>query len=211
MTTCDVATLRIATGVSYRSGVTRLEHVIARNVIELREEKSATQSDLAEKMRKNGFAWQTNRVTQIETLRRPVSLLEVVGLSRVFHVPVGRLLEGADNVDMPDGTTMPLKKVRGALVADPEFVVRDATPAEIEQHKTNTDDLRKIAKRLGATVAEVDEMSYRVFGKSLFAERDQRAGDLSELSPRSAQTKRGHVTRGLIEDLRPALAQRAEA
>jgi hypothetical protein len=182
----------------------RLEHVIARNVIELRGVIGATQAQLAEKMRGRGFAWGTNRVTQVETLRRPVSLLEVVGLSYVFGVPVARLLTGEDDIDMPNGSTMRLEDVRLALAGKGKggVTVRDATTEELDEHKARYDDLRKIAKRVGVPPKDVDAAAYRVFGQSLFAERDERAGDLSDFPTRSAQTKRGHVTRKMVEELR---------
>jgi transcriptional regulator with XRE-family HTH domain len=180
----------------------RLEHVIARNLIELREEKGVTQSEVAATMRANGYSWQTNRVTQIETLRRPVSLLEVVGLSYVFLVPVSRLLAGEDDIELPDGSKMALPAVRDALAGVGESRVWTPSPEEMEQHNVNRDDLRKIAKRVGRPVEDVDQAAYRVFGQSLFAERDQRAGDLGGVAAASAQTKRGHVTRQLVTELR---------
>lgn len=189
-------------GSNYSRRMARLEHVIARNVAELREEHGATQSELAAKMRANGFNWQTNRVAQLETLRRPVSLLEVVGLSYVFGVDVGRLLAGGEDVDLPDGSTLPLERVRNALAGKgPAFTIREATPEELQEHKTSVDDLRKIAKRLSVPPNVVDAAAYRVFGQSLRAEREQRLGDVSGLSAGAAQTKRGHVTRGLVAAL----------
>lgn len=187
--------------------MTKLEHVIARNIAELREEKGATQADLAAKMRANGFAWQTNRAAQIETLRRPVSLLEVVGLARVFFVPVGRLLEGSDEVDMPDGSAMPLAEVRDALAGKGAVTVRDATPDEVAEHHDAAEDLAKLAKRVGVTPHVLDALAYRVFGQSLRAEREQRVGDVSDLPKRSAQTKRGHATRQILTLIEDYLGQ----
>ena len=131
-----------------------------------------------------------------------MSLLEVVGLSSVFFVPVSRLLAGDDDIDLPDGSTMPLKRVRAALAGEGEVVIRDLSDDEQREYAARHDDMRKIAKRVGASVEEVDAAAYRVFGQSLFAERDERAGDLSDLPARSAQTKRGHVTRKMVEELR---------
>ena len=90
----------------------RLEHVIARNVAELRRERGWTQIDLAAHMRKVGLTWQTNRVAQIETLRRPVSIIEVYGLCRVLKVPMDRLLTGADEITTPSGSVLPLVDIR---------------------------------------------------------------------------------------------------
>ncbi len=176
----------------------RLEHVIARNVAELRAEHNATQPDLAGRMRANGFGWSTNRVAQIETLRRPVSLLEVVGLARVFFVPVSRLLAGDDDVDLPSGATWPLAVVRDALAGKSRVEIRPATKQELDAYRADSEDLRKMAAKLGLRSKDLDTLAYRVFGQSFRAEREARTGDVSGLSKRSAQTKRGHVSRALL-------------
>ncbi|SET48790.1 helix-turn-helix domain-containing protein [Nonomuraea wenchangensis] len=90
----------------------RLEHVIARNMAELREQQGWTQADLARQMCAQGARWTPNRVTQLETLRRPVSLMEIVLLATVFGVPVVRLLFGDDLVEMPSGEEIPLDRFR---------------------------------------------------------------------------------------------------
>ena len=175
----------------------RLEHVIARNVALLRTEHSATQSDLAGKMQALGFTWSTNRVAQIETLHRPVSLLEVVGLSAVFGVSVSRLLAGDDEITLPSGATWPLSVVRDALVGE-TLEIRDATKEELEDLRSSGEDLRKMAGKLGVRWQDLDALAYRVFGQSFHAEREALTGDVSGLSKRSAQTKRGHVSRALL-------------
>lgn len=177
---------------------TRLEHVIARNVALLRNEHSATQPDLAGKMQANGFTWSTNRVAQIETLHRPVSLLEVVGLAAVFGVSVSTLLAGDDEITLPSGATWPLSVVRDALAGKTRVEIRDATKEELEDLRSSGEDLRKMAGKLGVRWQDLDALAYRVFGQSFHAEREARTGDISGLSKRSAQTKRGHVSRALL-------------
>ena len=93
----------------------RIEHVIARNVCELRVDSGYTQVVLAAKMRKFGVRCQPNRIAQIETLRRPVSLLELAGLASVFGVPIARLLAGDDDVDLPLGGTASMTLIRRVL------------------------------------------------------------------------------------------------
>jgi hypothetical protein len=111
-------------------------------------------------------------------------------------------LAGADDIDLPDGSTLPLDQVRDALSGrQPAAIIRDATPDELEEHKASVDDLRKIGKRLSVAPGMVDAAAYRVFGQSLWAEREQRLGDVAGLSERGVQTKRGHVTRGLVVEM----------
>ena len=85
---------------------------MARNIIERRKAHGWTQADLASRMRVEGFTWQTNRVTQIETLRRPVSILELVGLSRVFGIKARALMAGDDSIELPGGTAVPIEDLR---------------------------------------------------------------------------------------------------
>jgi len=186
---------------------TRLEHVIARNVALLRTEHSATQPDLAGKMKANGFTWSTNRVAQIETLHRPVSLLEVVGLAAVFGVSVSRLLAGDDEITLPSGATWRLSVVRDALAGEPRVEIHDATKDELEDLRSSGEDLRKMAGKLGVRWQDLDALAYRVFGQSFHAEREARTGDVSGLSKRSAQTKRGHVSRALLADVEKYLGE----
>lgn len=190
---------------------TRLEHVIARNVSELRADRGATQPDLAARMHASGFAWSTNRVTQIETLRRPVSLLEVVGLAHVFFVPVSRLLAGDDEITLPSGDTMPLAVVRDALAGVDRGEIRELTAEESAQWQASGDDLRKMAAKLGVSPSDFETLAYRVFKQSFRAEREARLGDVSGLSKRSAQTKRGHVSRNLLAEIREHLGSTGAA
>lgn len=95
--------------------VSRLEHVIARNMAEMRLERGWTQADLARRVSAFGLRWTPNRVTQLETLRRPVSLFEITALAWTFAVPLPRLLGGDDLVKLPAGGTVPLSRFRAAF------------------------------------------------------------------------------------------------
>lgn len=64
-----------------------------------------------------------------------------------------------------------------------------------------------MAGSLGISVNELDAMAYRLWGRSFWAEKEARVGDVSGLSKRSAQTKRGHSTRSMITDLREWMEQ----
>ena len=165
-------------------------------------------------MRANGFTWSTNRVAQIETLHRPVSLLEVVGLSAVFFVPVSRLLAGDDEIDLPSGDTWPLSVVREALAGPVNGVgpveIHAATKQELEDYRASGEDLRKMAAKLGLRTEDLDALAYRVFGQSFRAEREARTGDVSSLTKRSAQTKRGHVSRALLAAIEDHLGDDAQ-
>ena len=50
-------------------------------------------------------------------------------------------------------------------------------------------------------------LSNHMWRRSFIAERESRLGDVSGLSKRSAQTKRGHVTRTLLADIADFLGE----
>lgn len=185
----------------------RLEHVIARNVAELRTDREWTQADLAREMREWGFTWGTNRVTQLETLRRPVSLLEVIGLAMTFAVPVTRFLDGDDKITLPDDREFPLAFMREAMVGG-EFKRRFYTPKDYMQSEADFQDLRKMASNMGLSNPEdLATLALKVFGEQFHAERESRLGNVSGLSKRSAQTKRGHVSRAMLAEIENYLGE----
>lgn len=175
----------------------RLEHVIARNMAGLREERRWTQADLAWEMKKRGLNWTCNTVTQIETLRRPISLLAVAALCALFSVEMTRLLAGDEEILAPDGeTAIPLDKLKDALRGE-----GTETAWPTSTRPGFPEDVRRIAKTLGLNPDDLTRLAEETYGRSFIQERDARASDAMGLS-RSARTKRGHVTRSMIEELR---------
>src|SRR4051794_26221662 len=77
-----------------------LDHVIARNVRELLDERGISHGRLAAWMRALGLDWTTNRVAQTVTLRRSTTLMELAGLCNVLKVPLDRLLAGDDKISL---------------------------------------------------------------------------------------------------------------
>jgi transcriptional regulator with XRE-family HTH domain len=177
----------------------RLEYVIARNLAEIRAELGWTQSDLAERMRGAGMAtWQQNRVTQIETLRRPATLLEVLVLSWVTQVPLSRFFSGEIDVELSQDDSVPLSALRQIVEGHPARVTGwPVVPAAL-----GTDELRKVAQKLDIPIWGVDWVAELQYGMPFARERERRVGDVSGLTQRSAQAKRGNATRAMISELR---------
>ncbi|MDP9459342.1 MAG: helix-turn-helix domain-containing protein [Actinomycetota bacterium] len=66
----------------------------------------------------------------------------------------------------------------------------------------------KAARALGATAWEVATAAQELWGRGLEAERDARAEELGPAAnTRARQARRGHITRRLLEELRPAIEQ----
>lgn len=180
----------------------RLEHVVALNMARLRVDRGWSQSDLAWRMRANGCDWTLNRVTQTETLRRPVTLQEVVSLAWVFEVPMAELVAGDNSAEFPDGRAVSLDDIRRAITGD------TSTQTHSREHRERLFDrgeIRKMAKSLEVTPELLDWLARRLYGHSFVQERNERAGDLTGLPKRSAQTKRGHATRALVDEVRAYL------
>lgn len=184
----------------------KLEHVLARAITELRKEAGLTQQELARRMCIMGLNWTPNRVTQIETLRRSVSLLEAVSLAWVFGVPVTRLIAGADDeqVQTPRGDAVALSDIRNAFAGEQPVVPPfHRVASEGSQHSTEAvtkDLLRRPAKALGVTPAVLNEMAEARYGRSFLAERDGRLGEVDG-TPESIRSQLGHITRSLLAEL----------
>lgn len=154
-----------------------------------------------------GVPWTPNRITQIETLRRSISLVEVAALAWVYEVPIDRLLAGDEDIEMPDEkTVVPLAQIRSALTGDTS--VQEGARAAADVHRSDFEELRKIAKSLDLEPGALDWFAREIFGRRFTEERDIRLGDVSDLPQRSAQSKRGHVSRALSAEIRTHLDER---
>lgn len=182
----------------------KTEHVIARTMTELRTSRGWTQADLAWRMSTLGVRWTPNRVTQLETFRRPISLFETIALAWAFEVPITELLPGDGTVEAPDGTLVPLANVRAALAGD-------ASRQEAGRRLAYREEIRKLVKRIGVDQDTFERAAREVFGRSFLEEREARLGDTSALSKGSARTKRGHVTRALVDEIQAHLRGRQHA
>src|ERR1019366_2636747 len=185
----------------------RLEHLVARNTAQLRRNRGWTQLDLAREMVDVGLGWTPGRAQQIESLAGTLTLPEVLGLCWVLRVPIADLLDGDDEVTVPGSPRIfPLHQFRDALTG--HGAIRQ--PDRRAEKAAAVEEVRAKSAKLGLGADVFIELCQQRFGHSFRSERDQRAGDLSKLSPRSAQVKRGHAARAVLADLREHIASRAE-
>lgn len=81
---------------------------------------------------------------------------------------------------------------------------------DLQQSSDGT--VAKLAARLGADRYDVAVAAWQLYGQSLSAERNHRESKSGgDTSVRARQARRGHVTRQLIEELRPAIAELEKA
>lgn len=190
----------------YPGLASRLEHVVARNAVRLRRDRGWTQLDLAREMADVGLGWTPGRAQQVESLAGTLNLPEILGLCWVLHVPIADLLDGEDQVVLPGSPrTFPLHQFRDALTG------HGATrqPDRRAENAVAVEEVRAKAAKLGIGTDVFIELCQQRFGHSFRTERDRQAGDLSTLSARSAQVKRGHAGRAVLADLREHIATRA--
>lgn len=165
-----------------------LDQVVARSVLRLRLRAGVTQTELARRLRGEGI--------------RPFSQSSVASVEA-----------GDEDVDLPDGRTVPLEAIRQALggtrVGAPPAEVRFDYDAQYENDRGSDDvELARLARRAGVPPEQMAAVSRAVFGKPWFLRlRDERAGITADMPARSAQAKRGHATRAMLEEIRAVVAE----
>ncbi|WP_280201592.1 helix-turn-helix domain-containing protein [Nocardia cyriacigeorgica] len=182
----------------------KLDDVIRARLIQLRKERGWTQAQVAVAARALGLQWTRSTVGAIEAgIQRVDHLLEVASLCAIFGLPVGSLLDGGDNIDLPNGDRAPLSQIRKALAGQYSSVeIKTETYVEQRIGAEDPDELERIGNRIGIDRNLLRHLSEEAFGTRFFlAERDKRAGITADTPPRSAQAKRGHATRGMLAEV----------
>lgn len=210
---------------------------LGKRLQEIRRDREKTAQQVSRASRFIGLNWGRSTVVRIESGERPVSVLELMLLTVLHGKSVEELLPGeacrlADDVladegvvrraltKHPAGIRQPraahaIAQLPGALTkvdlsaaaslwlgADLD-VVSAALAAPVEEAET------KAARRLGPDLDSDDvRVGARVlWGRTLVDEREARLGDDDGSGPRARQARRGHITRALVDELRP-VAQR---
>ncbi len=135
--------------------------------------------------------------------------------ARMTYTAIAMLLGGTASADStnPDMLDMPWTRSRQRaleIVAERRKTYKRIWPgAPVGELGRAEKDARgeseqKAARRLGVSAEEVAVAARRLWGQGLTAERDERvARQRAELEGRSLQAVRGHVTRALLQELRP--------
>lgn len=190
-----------------------LSAVIGSGLAKLRTDHGLRQEDVAFTARHIGLAWTRATVTAIELGRRELTATEVLLLPVLLEeatkrpVPLWELVGKSAKV-----TISPEVWLSGTHV---RYVLGEANPHEeavIGEPLADlpTDAERKAATRLGVTPETVVRRGPSRWGHRLDDERDRRLGDTSEVSARTVQARRGHITRQLIAELAAGSAKRKE-
>jgi transcriptional regulator with XRE-family HTH domain len=195
-----------------------LGQVIGRNLRAVRKERNWRQDDLAGYLRAIvGFNWTRSTITHIESGQRSLDVAEFAGMLvnlGLLGVSATQLLRGSGFVELGDAAVS-LSELRRAFAGDPfrvdvrrhiAIAVEDTDEAELA---SRGDTEQNVAARLGSDPLRVSELAFERWGRSLTDERDARVDDLApkRATSRTLQALRGHVTRKLQDELRPALKE----
>ena len=185
------------------SGSVRLIDLLVAGVKAARQARGWSQEDAAQAFQSCGLkAWRRCTVGQMEAKLRFPQIGELLLMCAALDVPLADLIAAADgDVQVYPGATMPGSAIR-ALLSGTQAGVAPLLPAKPVRPTGAEGDA---ACKLGVRAAVVAATSRSLWDRSLDEERDARAGDLSSLSPRSRQARRGLAARPLIAELEKAL------
>jgi transcriptional regulator with XRE-family HTH domain len=210
-----------------------LSEAVGRGIRELRDKLGVTADRVAAEARAFGLSWQRSTVASIETGRRALKVEELLLLPLVLSGATGEdirlcdLLEAevvlSERVTLKRSALARLVDKEGRQINIPgrgtlslmgaERMTEPRSKAERERligRAAAGDTEQTAARALGVTAAEVARIAHRLWGRSLTDERDRRlnASATSDDSPLAARSRRGHITRALLEEIRLVLDRR---
>lgn len=190
---------------------------LGRNLRRLRDERRWTQEETARQVRRAGVDWTRDNIAQIETgRRRSIDLETLVPLADCFGIALADLFEGDGAVELDEGVSIDLDALRqalnGATVGSedvPLALTGDAVDRALDGAVRVTPvelDVRT-ARRFELDVDQVTEAARGLWGRTMTEEREARVDERTEgeLPARSLQAVRGHVSRELLDEIRPHL------
>lgn len=210
---------------------TEIDAIVGMNVKRLRQANKWSQDELARRVRSWGLRWSSSVIAGIEAGTKTLDLSEVLLLALVFERGVPELLAGPGAAyiggarlsltEARDLLTPRPKfrrrggltyKERAAVVAEMDEALSEARrrwpdstmkDVQIANRDLENDAERKAARRLGVSTRTVALAAHRLWKRSLTAERERLMAELSTAADdgRSSQTRRGHITRGLVAEL----------
>lgn len=199
---------------------------------QVRERQRLTMADVAGRARACGVPWDGPAVSRIEAGKRQLSVVELFALARLHGQSVRDLLPtepcrlnddlSADGgalqqalTGFPQGIRSPRHEaaVMAAYTTVPP-AMREVVARYPGTHGLDVVDAArhardeavvKAAGRLGVEPLDVAVLAERQWEHDLVTERDARVGIVEGEDVRARQARRGHVTRALLDELRPAV------
>jgi transcriptional regulator with XRE-family HTH domain len=195
-----------------------LAKALGHRVRVLRTGKGWSQLRLAELAVESGLReWRRPLIANLEAGHRRLDLGEAIVLASVFGVPLLDLLP-AERLLLTEHRAMSPQQVRWYLSGGLDGKEDRTRDLELDadylawflgRSTEREEAAAKAARALGISRSEIDSLAQALWGTSLPAERDRRLAempDAEELSARSRQARRGHITRALLSELRQHMA-----
>jgi hypothetical protein len=172
-----------------------LRTIIGANLRELRGDK--TQEQLAQSVSFFGLRWTRATIAALETGRRDLSKIEELVLATVLGRPLTELYDSHGKDVQLQLTT----RFAWAMPADSwSKLIRGEPVAGANAQRTFTEAEQKAAAKLGIKPASVSLLAGELWGRSLTEERDRRLAESGVGGDKRAHA--GHITRGLLDELR---------
>jgi transcriptional regulator with XRE-family HTH domain len=179
----------------------------------LRTDRGWSQFRLAELAVEAGLVdWRRPLIANLEAGHRRLDLGETLVLASVFGVPLVDLLP-TERLLVTEHSAMTQAQLRwfltggldGTLGARHVYLDTNYLAWLLAHAPDRQEATAKAARALGISEHDLVALAKKVWGTSLPAERDRRLAempDAEELSARSRQARRGHITRVLLSELR---------
>lgn len=180
----------------------------------LRAERGWSQLRLAELAVESGLRdWRRPLIANLEAGHRRLDIGEAIVLASIFGLPLADLVP-SERLLLTEHRAMSSDQVRWYLTGGHEGVEDGSRDLEMDAgyfawvlaRATEMEEATaKAARTLGVSSAELADLAETVWGASLTAERDRRLAempDAEQISARTRQARRGHMTRNLLSELR---------
>jgi transcriptional regulator with XRE-family HTH domain len=205
---------------------TPLREALRRQIWEIRRAKGwTTQEEFALWAQSQGLNWSRDSVKNIESGAREISLEEFFTLLPLLGVTLEELFPSDIELEVASGWTVQgaagLRRLldghRDATARPATVQLRGAASSASSASGTLTAHLPRLAEQKAAAslkldVSKVQKLSQQAWGHDLTTERETRVSDRvaqQVVDPRSLQALRGHVTRELLNELRPLIRKKS--
>jgi transcriptional regulator with XRE-family HTH domain len=193
--------------------------LLARNLRRLRDSGGWTQMELASRARELGLEWTADTVVAVESGRRKFTLAEALLVPQLLGANLVDLAKAGDeDLIVVEGRELQAD-TWGGLVAGKrvrrlgqalDTNARRVSKALTTREATNEAE-KKAARALGMSAGDLVILAHALWNRGLTDERDARVRaevGADELPTTTRQALRGHITRGLLRELRAAIAER---
>lgn len=208
-----------------------LQSVITDNMRRIRRERGVLQEDVAMAARWVGVMWSSTTVAQIESGTRQLSLDEFLLLPLILRCKVSDLLAVEDenqpiklgfNTILDPEAVAELVSAKGPQLRDDQIPMLPGLEEKLDKKTKDAIEFsgleptllsylkvregargeaeRKAAQALKRPAVEITALAIRLWSRSLTEERDARA-EAQTSEGKETRAVRGHITRGLLEDI----------